>query len=122
MRSPTIRRMALRGTVSFTLGGPPVALVSISLARCTSWATISPFVPLPFKDARSTPLSLAILLAAGEAAIRPRIGAAWAFETDEGSGGETVGAAAAAEGGAALVLCFGRDSPGARGGGDRCPT
>src|SRR5712692_10741070 len=58
-----MRRIAEGWTVSFTRGAPP--------ARSTSLAATLPSGPLPFNDARSIFFSLAILLAAGDAAMRP---------------------------------------------------
>src|SRR5712692_4892247 len=71
MRSPTMRRIADGWTDSFIRGGPAGEAAGAPPARNASSAATLPSGPLPFNDARSIFFSLAILLAAGDAAMRP---------------------------------------------------
>ena len=56
----------------FDFRRPAGAAASVPAARTTSSARTAPSGPLPLRDARSIPLSLAILLAAGDAGTRVR--------------------------------------------------
>src|SRR5215470_14264621 len=65
-----MRRIGVSWTVSLILGGPPRAAAWLVVDRSTSSARTLPSGPLPLRDARSMPFSLAILLAAGDASMR----------------------------------------------------
>ena len=71
MRSPTMRRIGLNGTIFSVVEVTVETVVPAGAARSTSSAKMLPSGPLPLRDARSTPFSRAILFAAGEASKRP---------------------------------------------------
>src|SRR5438034_10744908 len=77
MRSPTMRRIAVSWMVSPILGGPALEMASLAVDLSTSSARTLPLGPLPLRDERSMPLSLAILLAAGEASTLSPPGQFW---------------------------------------------
>src|SRR5580765_2807317 len=74
MRSPAMRRMGVSGMIFSASGIAGLCGNSVVDARSTSSAKTLPSGPLPWREARFTPFSCAILLAAGEASTRPRFG------------------------------------------------
>src|SRR5437762_3180444 len=121
MRSPTIRRIGVSGTISSAIGMAVVCGDSFVAARNTSLAKTLPSGPLPLREARLTPFSRAIRLAAGDASKRPLLGTIEGLAEVAGAAGAEVFVSMETGAGATDFGSGAGDSPGARNRANLCP-
>src|SRR6478736_6668218 len=115
MRSPAMRRIGVSGMLFPASGNVVLCGNSIVDARSTSSAKTLPSGPLPLREARLTPFSRAILLAAGDASTRPRFSVIEAADgVVFGAGGAEIFALLGVGVGSGDFASVSGDSPGAR--------